>query len=172
DTYLFSVAVLLVITAAVFAIIARAFNLALWYPLLILIVPALIAYWTTRRRGLQFFKTNCFHEALQACLRECDILDMHHHLHWSYRHPTDNEDPDLLHLEPPLSSYKIMLVIDVDETLCQSDSSIPSPTDPCPPPYDAATRDVVLDVGPAMQEISHSSRTVVLPPPIYSPHSS
>lgn len=62
DTYLFSVAVLLVITAAVFAIIARAYNLALWYPLLILIVPALIAYWTTRRRGLQFFKMNCVSE--------------------------------------------------------------------------------------------------------------
>lgn len=96
---------------------------------------------------------------------------MHHHLHWSYRRPTDNEDPDLLRLEPMLSSYKIMLVIDVDQTLCRSDSSIVSPNDLCPPSYDAASRDLVLDVGPVMQEIPHSLRAVVLPPPVYSPHS-
>lgn len=55
DTHLFVLAIFLVIAAAGFAIIARALQLAMW-PLLILLLPAFIAYWTTRRRGLHYIK--------------------------------------------------------------------------------------------------------------------
>ena len=56
DSHLFVLALALVIAAAIFAIAARALSIAMWYPLCILLIPAIIAYWTTRRRGLYFIK--------------------------------------------------------------------------------------------------------------------
>lgn len=56
DTQLFFLAIILVMAAAAFAIVAHAHELAMWYPLLILIVPAMIAYWTTRRRRFHTFR--------------------------------------------------------------------------------------------------------------------
>ena len=56
DSHLFVLALVLVIGAAIFSIAARALSITMWYPLCILIIPAIIAYWTTRRRGLYFIK--------------------------------------------------------------------------------------------------------------------
>lgn len=56
DSYMFSVAILLVIITAVFSIIARGLEISMWYPLLILLAPGLLAYWTTRRRSMHYLK--------------------------------------------------------------------------------------------------------------------
>lgn len=51
ETYLFIFAVALIIAAAAFSIVARAANLSMWYPLIILLIPVIIAFITTRRRN-------------------------------------------------------------------------------------------------------------------------
>lgn len=56
DTYLFLIAILLVAVAAAISIVARAANAGLWYPLIILLVPAMIAFFTTRRRNTYYIR--------------------------------------------------------------------------------------------------------------------
>lgn len=56
DTYLFFTAVMFVIGAATFSIIARAVNLSMWYPLIMLLIPGIIAYFTTKRRNVYYKK--------------------------------------------------------------------------------------------------------------------
>lgn len=56
DTILFFIAVVFVILTAAFSIVARAANLSLWYPLIVLVVPAVIAFFTTRRRNSYYEK--------------------------------------------------------------------------------------------------------------------
>jgi hypothetical protein len=56
DTYLFFVAILFVVGAAAFSIIARAVDLSMWYPLIMLLIPGIIAYFTTKRRNVYYKK--------------------------------------------------------------------------------------------------------------------
>ena len=56
DTYLFFTAIVFVIAAAAFSVVARAANLSMWYPLAMLAAPALIAYYTTVRRNAYYKK--------------------------------------------------------------------------------------------------------------------
>ena len=51
ETYMFSIAIILVIVTAAFAILGRSLDISIWYPLAILIVPAMLAYGSTRRRS-------------------------------------------------------------------------------------------------------------------------
>jgi Flp pilus assembly protein TadB len=54
DSVLFGAAILLVVVAAVFSIVSRAVGISLWYPLLILVVPAGIGLYITRRRNTYY----------------------------------------------------------------------------------------------------------------------
>lgn len=56
DTYLFFIAVCFVIAAAAFSIIARAAQLSMWYPLIMLLIPASIGFITTKRRNTYYKK--------------------------------------------------------------------------------------------------------------------
>ncbi|KAI8141287.1 hypothetical protein BJV82DRAFT_670906 [Fennellomyces sp. T-0311] len=162
ETHLFVLAMALVIAAAVFAIIARALAIALWYPLCILILPAIIAYWTTRRRGLKFIKLSKFHDSLQECLKKLTVMDTNYQIRWTYRRLKDVDTSESLGLRSPLSSHAITLVIEVT----QVDNSIQRRSDILPT-YDSVQQDIVLDVGPpAMEE------RLAFPPPVYRRHES
>lgn len=56
DTYLFAIAISFVIGTAAFSVAARAINLSMWYPLILLVIPAAIAYITTKRRNAYYGK--------------------------------------------------------------------------------------------------------------------
>lgn len=56
DTYLFFAAILFVIGTAAFSVVANATKLPMWYPLAMLSVPAIIAYYTTKRRNVYYRK--------------------------------------------------------------------------------------------------------------------
>lgn len=56
DTWLFLIAILLVALAAAISIVARATDLSVWYPLIILLAPAMIAFITTRRRNTYYIR--------------------------------------------------------------------------------------------------------------------
>lgn len=58
DTYMFMSAIGFVIATAAFSIVARGLEISMWYPLLILVAPAILAYWTTRRRSVHYIKMN------------------------------------------------------------------------------------------------------------------
>lgn len=55
---LFTVAILFVFGTAVFSVIARAIDLAMWYPLLLLIVPIGIGFITTKRKNDHYDRLN------------------------------------------------------------------------------------------------------------------
>jgi hypothetical protein len=69
DTWLFTTAILFVIGTAAFSVAARAIDLSMWYPLILLVVPAVIAYITTRRR-------NRYYTKLSRVRTRANILDL------------------------------------------------------------------------------------------------
>lgn len=56
DTYLFFTAICFVIATAAFSIVARAADLSMWYPLIMLLIPTVIGFITTRRRNKYYKK--------------------------------------------------------------------------------------------------------------------
>ncbi|KAI9268873.1 hypothetical protein BDA99DRAFT_336167 [Phascolomyces articulosus] len=180
DSHLFVLALAMVIAAAVFAIAARALAIAMWYPLCILIVPAIIAYWTTRRRGLQYIKMSQFHDKLQDCLKKLTMMDAAYQIRWSYRRLELLDSRESLGLKYALDRQAIALVIEVtpieynNTTMCSTRNSNNNNNDrhqqqrrseSVLPTYESIEQDLVLDVGPApaMREI-----TVSIPPPVYT----
>ncbi|KAG2220417.1 hypothetical protein INT45_000642, partial [Circinella minor] len=175
DSHLFVLALALVIAAAVFAIAARALSIAMWYPLCILIIPAMIAYWTTRRRGLYFIKISQFHDKLEECLKSLTIMDAAYQIRWSYRRLELTDSGESLGLKSALDNHAVTLVIEI--TQMRSSNCI----EPCTsrnyngerqqrvadvllPTYESIEQDIVLDIGPpAMEEVIITS-----PPPVYT----
>ncbi|CDS11193.1 hypothetical protein LRAMOSA03456 [Lichtheimia ramosa] len=152
DTYMFMSAIGFVIATAAFSIVARGLEISMWYPLLILVAPAILAYWTTRRRSVHYIKMNNFQEHLQQCLKDISELDRPHQVRWDYRRLRDYDTARDLHLPPPVSNWSISLVIEAvqidPETEVLARGMMGADTLPS---YGAATHDVVLDMGPDLQ---------------------
>ncbi|KAI9496206.1 hypothetical protein BDB00DRAFT_744278, partial [Zychaea mexicana] len=149
DSHLFVLAIALVIVVAAFAIVARALTIAMWYPLFILVIPAVIAYWTTRRRGLRSIKMSKFHDKLHECLRKLTVMDAAYRIRWSYRRLKDVDNRESLRLRSALDRHTIALVIEVTrvEYSCSSGREQQRRSDILPT-YESVQQDIVLDVGP------------------------
>ncbi|ORX47782.1 hypothetical protein DM01DRAFT_1385794 [Hesseltinella vesiculosa] len=152
DSYLFFSAIFLVIFAAVLSISLQTTSQdksQLWYPLLILIGPAIIAFWTSRRRSRYYVKYMKFQEKLQKLLKELTMLDSTLlHIKWHERRPREDDSPAELHLPLPISQYAIPLVIDVIQVNPEDIARLTTDSDNIAlPSYNAAIEDIVLDVG-------------------------
>ncbi|ORZ02843.1 hypothetical protein BCR43DRAFT_482264 [Syncephalastrum racemosum] len=184
DTYMFMVAIALVIATAAFSIVARGLDISMWYPLLILIAPALLAYWTTRRRGMHYLRVSRFQDSLTTCLKEMTTQDIPRQVKWDFRRPRHTDTSEELHLRESIGQYAIALIIeafqlDPEVDLVQQRGDIL-------PSYVAASNDVLLALGPtAMDDIRllHDQRSsdcevappvaspLAAPPPAYCPPS-
>ncbi|KAJ8654091.1 hypothetical protein O0I10_010302 [Lichtheimia ornata] len=152
DTYMFMSAIGFVIATAAFSIVARGLEISMWYPLLILVAPAILAYWTTRRRSIHYIKINNFQEHLQQCLKDLSELDRPHQVRWDYRRLRDYDTARDLHLPPPLNNWSISLVIEAVQIDPEAEVIARGMTGgDTLPSYGAATHDVVLDMGPDLQ---------------------
>ncbi|KAI9478398.1 MAG: hypothetical protein EXX96DRAFT_539499 [Benjaminiella poitrasii] len=152
DTYLFIAAVILVIAAAIFSVVARAITLSMWYPLIILIAPAIIAFITTKRKNTYYMKLNNYYDSLQSRLKEFSSLDVTRQIKWNFRRLKETDTAVGMNLRPPLSRYRINFVIDIiqidteNELLAEEGEALPA--------YNLAIRrDVVLAVGPEVEQV-------------------
>ncbi|KAI9319412.1 hypothetical protein BX666DRAFT_1840741, partial [Dichotomocladium elegans] len=146
DSYLFVCSALLVIAAVIFSIYARNLEISLWYPLLILLLPAILACWSSRRRSAHYTKLRKFHDRLQTLLKEMTREDVLRQVKWDFRPVRAYDNAASLHLRPPLSSYTVGLVIEA--TQADSADEVTHETGDVLPSYIAATQDVVLEIGP------------------------
>ncbi|KAI8373343.1 hypothetical protein BD560DRAFT_98025 [Blakeslea trispora] len=172
DTYAFMTAVVFVMGTAAFSVIARAADLSMWYPLILLIVPAFVAFFTTRRKSSYYRRIGDYYESLQSCLKELNSLDVTRQIKWNFRRTRESDTLASMHLKPPSSQYTINFVIEViqinvENELAQEGEVLPA--------YDTSMMDVVLAVGPEAQQVPGSqsnytqdireSHSHPLPPP-------
>ncbi|OAD08354.1 hypothetical protein MUCCIDRAFT_182437 [Mucor lusitanicus CBS 277.49] len=143
DTYLFLTAIMLVVATAAFSVVARAANLSMWYPLIILVVPIVIGFITTRRRNAYYTRLS------KSCLKEMNSLDVTRQVKWSFRRLRENDTAAVLHLRPPLTRYHINFVVDVIQINTENELADEGEMLPA---YHTAMMDVVLDIGPEMEQ--------------------
>jgi hypothetical protein len=65
DYYIFALAIVFVIASAAFSLVARAAGVSMWYPLILLLFPASLSLWTSRRRATM---VNRVKEVSKLCL--------------------------------------------------------------------------------------------------------
>ncbi|CAO0800723.1 unnamed protein product [Mucor circinelloides] len=56
DFYVFTIAVLCVICSAIFTFVARSLHISMWCPLLLLLIPTALSFWTSKRRSTLIIK--------------------------------------------------------------------------------------------------------------------
>ncbi|KAI7905993.1 uncharacterized protein BX663DRAFT_498424 [Cokeromyces recurvatus] len=163
DTYLFIIAVILVIVAAAFSVVARAITLSMWYPLIILIIPAIIAFITTKRRNAYYDRLSDYYSSLQSCLKEMNSIDVTRQIKWNFRRLKEVDTAVAMNLQPPLSKYRINFVIDIiqinveNELLAEEGEALPA--------YDLAIiRDTVLDIGPEVEQVPGNRSNYITAP--------
>ncbi|CEP13406.1 hypothetical protein [Parasitella parasitica] len=105
DFYVFTIAVLCVVCSAIFTFIARSLNISMWFPLLLLLIPTALSFWTSKRRSTLIIKIKEFESALKKTLYEYTATDQN--IKWSLqRVPID---------EAPCTSVRFCLMIQVTE---------------------------------------------------------
>lgn len=160
DTWLFLIAILLVALAAAISIVARATDLSVWYPLIILLAPAMIAFITTRRRNTYYIRLGRYYESLQTLLKEINSQDVTKQIKWTFRRPKESDMASDMALSLPLTTYNINFVIDVSQI-----DTVTELAHENLPAYDTSTRDIVLDMGPSPPAYPTLEMTNVQPPP-------
>ncbi|KAL9550102.1 hypothetical protein MBANPS3_004889 [Mucor bainieri] len=75
DFYVFVIAVLCVICSAIFTFIARSLHISMWCPLLLLLVPTALSFWTSKRRSALIGKIKEFESTLEKILYEFTATD-------------------------------------------------------------------------------------------------
>ncbi|KAI8328932.1 hypothetical protein EDC96DRAFT_452593 [Choanephora cucurbitarum] len=148
DTYAFVTAVVFVMGTAAFSVIARAAELSMWYPLLLLAVPAFVAFFTTRRKSSYYRRLSDYYESLQSCLKELNSLDVTRQIKWNCRRMRESDTIASLHLKPPSSQYTINFVIEVIQINVENELA-----QEMLPAYDTSMMDVVLAVGPEAEQV-------------------
>ncbi|KAI9008878.1 hypothetical protein CLU79DRAFT_711369 [Phycomyces nitens] len=151
DSYMFLIALFLIVLAAVFSIVTRVLDISLWYPLLILIAPALIAYWTTRRRSLYYLRLSKFYDHLHTHLKEVSSNDSSHYIRWGYRRLRNDDTSESLHLEHDITHWRIVYVIEIIQLDPEVDHSYHGRE--VLPSYNAACQDVL----PSYNTVSQNS---------------
>ncbi|KAI8972349.1 hypothetical protein BDB01DRAFT_810349 [Pilobolus umbonatus] len=164
DSYLFLAAVTLVLIAAIFSIVARAVDLSLIYPLVILLMPIFITLYTTRRRNRQFRNLSVYEQTLQHCLDELNMQDAPHQIKWVARRQRENDTSGTFHLKQPLSRFNVNMVIDIQQIYPET-----AYRGEVLPTYDTSMMDIVLAIGPTDTNLNRSSDCITLHtlPPAY-----
>ncbi|KAI9006263.1 hypothetical protein CLU79DRAFT_572471 [Phycomyces nitens] len=158
NTLLFAGSVALVVLAAVFAIVANAIGLSLWYPLLILIIPGLMGFWSSRRRSRQIGRLEQYRDELKDCLKVMSFEDYGRQVKWGFRRLRQSDDIQTLCLGNTTKSFNIDLVIEAIQI--DPEATIHHDIGEALPLYDLAAQDVVLEIGPAMQEYNTGNEAV------------
>ncbi|OAD04722.1 hypothetical protein MUCCIDRAFT_108555 [Mucor lusitanicus CBS 277.49] len=105
DFYVFTIAVLCVICSAIFTFVARSLHISMWCPLLLLLIPTALSFWTSKRRSTLIVKIKEFESALKKTLYEYTATDQN--LKWTLqRVPID---------EAPCTSVRFSFVIHITE---------------------------------------------------------
>ncbi|KAI7857480.1 hypothetical protein BDC45DRAFT_603524 [Circinella umbellata] len=138
ESYVFIFIITCIVCSAGFSLAARSTSISMWYPLVLLIVPAALSFWTSRRRATLVYRIKKFEQELKQALQEFNEKDQ---IIWSFRRPS-SDDP----LPSKLRTARLCLIIE----LTQPDEDLPS--------YQAAVTDVVSPI----------YYTRGLPPPSYS----
>ncbi|KAI7864401.1 hypothetical protein BDF14DRAFT_1834557 [Spinellus fusiger] len=146
ESYMFSVTVLLTIIAAGVCIVIRATGYSLWYPFLVLVVPAVMAYGVAHRRSAYKLRMSKFLDLLQTHLKKISAHDAHASIQWGERQPGHEDTLEVLHLPVSTDYRKISLVITMMPLT--SEAYFRMPGQDILPAYAATSGDVVLNVGP------------------------
>ncbi|CDH56487.1 predicted protein [Lichtheimia corymbifera JMRC:FSU:9682] len=88
EYYVFVFVIACVACSAGFSLAARSADISMWYPLILLLVPAALSYWTSRRRATFVHRIRQFELALKQTLREFNKTDR---LKWSFRRPSAHD---------------------------------------------------------------------------------
>lgn len=84
DFYIFLIAISCIICSAVFTFIARSLNISMWFPLLLLLVPTALSFWTSKRRNKIYTKIRKFEKLLKKTLNEFTKNDCSHFIVWTF----------------------------------------------------------------------------------------
>ncbi|KAG2207395.1 hypothetical protein INT47_006870 [Mucor saturninus] len=167
DTYLFFIAICFVIATAAFSIIARAAQISMWYPLIMLLIPATIGFVTTRRRNTYYKKLAAYYESLQIVLKEFNSIDVTQQIKWSFRRLRDTDTHSSMHLVSRLSKQNINFVVEIvqinmENELLEEGEHLPA--------YDTSMMDIVLDIGPEAERVpGNMSECIIQVPPTTLP---
>lgn len=82
--------------------------------------------------------------------------DISRQVKWDYRRLRESDTAHDLHLNKPISSWTISLIVEASQVDPEIDFR--SELGEALPTYEAVTRDVVLDIGPARQDLPGDSR--------------
>ncbi|KAI9488199.1 hypothetical protein BDB00DRAFT_877670 [Zychaea mexicana] len=138
EYYVFVFIITCIACSAGFSLAARSADISMWYPLILLLVPAALSFWTSRRRATLVLRIKQFEQALKQTLREFNKKDR---IRWSFRRPTAG-DP----LPTEFRTARLCLIIE----LGRAEEELPS--------YQAAVTDAASSI--------YYPRG--LPPPSYS----
>ncbi|KAL0092583.1 hypothetical protein J3Q64DRAFT_1818740 [Phycomyces blakesleeanus] len=155
NTLLFAGSVALVVFAAVFAVVANAIRLSLWYPLLILIVPGIMGFWSSRRRSRHPERVEQYHNELKDCLKIMSFEDYGRQIKWGFRRLRESDNIQELCLGTSPKTWNIDLVIEVIQI--DPEATVNQDIGEALPLYGLVAQDVVLEIGPAMQEYGPGS---------------
>ncbi|KAG2189033.1 hypothetical protein INT44_004175 [Umbelopsis vinacea] len=153
DYYIFLLAILSVIASAAFSLVARAAGVSMWYPLLLLVFPAILSLWTSRRRSTMVYRIKEFEKTLKSHLGDLNKRDAsQHHLKWTVRRATRSDR---------VEKATACLVIE----LAQCDPEVD--VDPLPTYQEASEH---VDTDHVMIQINHRPALEIreVPPPHYS----
>lgn len=56
DFYIFLIAIVCIVCSAIFTFIARSLSISMWFPLLLLLIPTILSFWTSKRRSRIYIK--------------------------------------------------------------------------------------------------------------------
>lgn len=87
---------------------------------------------------------------LDTCLKDMTMQDLTRHVKWDYRRLRECDTAQTLHLERPLSSWTISVVVEAIQIDPEMDTT--RVIGEVLPSYTVATRDIVLDVGAPVQD--------------------
>ncbi|GAA5803142.1 hypothetical protein EDC94DRAFT_605961 [Helicostylum pulchrum] len=161
DTYLFFTAICFVIATAAFSIVARAADLSMWYPLIMLLIPAVIGFITTRRRNKYYKKLATYYESLQSVLKQFNSLDVTRQIKWNFRRLRETDTANSMHLNIPLSRCNINFVIEIIQVNIENELAEEGEILPA---YDTSMMDIVLDIGPAVERGAPGNRSDYIVP--------
>ncbi|KAJ2956193.1 hypothetical protein NQZ79_g7919 [Umbelopsis isabellina] len=86
DYYIFALAIIFVIASAAFSLVARAAGVSMWYPLILLLFPASLSLWTSRRRATMVNRVKEFEKSFRSYLGDLNKRDAsQHQIKWSVR---------------------------------------------------------------------------------------
>ncbi|ORE18860.1 hypothetical protein BCV71DRAFT_214503, partial [Rhizopus microsporus] len=84
DFYIFLIAVTCIICSAMFTFIARSLNISMWFPLILLIIPTIISFWTSKRRKQMYGEIREFERQVKKALSEFTKHDCSYFIVWSF----------------------------------------------------------------------------------------